>query len=226
MGASYSLKLGCRCTHSLDAGRDNHMNHRPRRTPPLVVYIQNVQGYLPVRSNNPYDDSQIIPRRDHDNMAPNFPLRYPPHSAGTREGALQHLHWHSRDTPDRGRDPRRCNPQSTSTSYSSSPMLPFSSQGYHNTPTYTSSWTSTDSNLMTMPTLHSIAQSPVSYDGSYSSDSASDKFTNVDGFRDSYCTLGSAENLPYHKASRISRRSINIKGFQRDVLQRRLLGHR
>ena len=140
---------------------------------------------VPVRTNHPYDDGQITPRRDHDNMAPNFPLRYPPHSAGTREGALQRLHWHSRDTPDSGRDPRRCNPQSTSTSYSSSPTLPFSSQGYHNTPTYTSSWTSTDSNLMTTPTLHSIAQSPLSYDGSYSSNSASDEFTNVDGFRDS-----------------------------------------
>ena len=45
MEASYSLKLGRRCTHSLDAGRDSHMNHRPRQTPPLVVYIQNVQGY-------------------------------------------------------------------------------------------------------------------------------------------------------------------------------------
>jgi hypothetical protein len=45
MEASYGLKLGRRCTRSLDAGRDSHMNHRPRRTPPLVVYIQNVQGY-------------------------------------------------------------------------------------------------------------------------------------------------------------------------------------
>lgn len=140
---------------------------------------------VPVRASHPYDDNQIVPRRDHESMAPNFPLRYPPHSTGTREGALQRLHWHSRDTPDSGRDLRRCNPQSQN-SFSSSPTLPFSSQGYHNTPTYTSSWTSTDSNLMTTPTLHSIGQS---YDGSYSSNSASipspDEFSNVDGFRDS-----------------------------------------
>lgn len=141
-----------------------------------------------IRANHLYEDSQIGPRRDHESMAPNFPLRYPPHSAGAREGALQRLHWHSRDTPDSARDPRRCNPQSTQTSFSSSPTLPFSSQGY-STPTYTSSWTSTDSNLMTTPTLHSITQSPLSYDGSYSSNSTSipspDEFTNVEGFRDS-----------------------------------------
>lgn len=143
-----------------------------------------------IRANQLYDDSQqVVPRRDHDSMAPNFPLRYPPHSAGTREGALQRLHWHSRDTPDNARDPRRCNTQSTQNSFSSSPTLPFS-QGYHSgtQPTYSSSWTSTDSSLMT-PTLHSIAQSPMSYDGSYSSNSASipspDEFTNVDGYRDS-----------------------------------------
>ena len=142
-----------------------------------------------IRANQLYDDSQqAVPRRDHESMATNFPLRYPPHSAGTREGALQRLHWHSRDTPDNARDPRRCNTQ-TQSSFSSSPTLPFS-QGYHNTqPTYSSSWTSTDSNLMTTPTLHSIAQSPLSYDGSYSSNSASipspDEFTNVDGYRDS-----------------------------------------
>ena len=140
-----------------------------------------------IRANQIYDDNQVVPRRDHE-MAPNFPLRYPPPSAGAREGALQRLHWHSRDVPDTARDPRRCNPPN---SFSSSPTLPFPSQGYHNTPTYTSSWTSTDSNLITTPTLHSIqvAQSPLSYDGSYSSNSASipspDEFTNVDGFRDS-----------------------------------------
>ncbi|KAF8813495.1 hypothetical protein BYT27DRAFT_7131611 [Phlegmacium glaucopus] len=142
-----------------------------------------------IRANNIYDDSQIVPRRDHETMAPNFPLRYPPHSTGTREGALQRLHWHSRDTPDSARDPRRCNPQPATNSFSSSPTMPFSSQGYHNTPTYTSSWTSTDNNLMTTPTLHSITQSPLSYDGSYSSNSTSipspDEFTNVEGFRDS-----------------------------------------
>jgi hypothetical protein len=122
-------------------------------------------------------------------MAPTFPLRYPPHSSGTREGALQRLHWHSRDTPDSTRDLRRCNSQSTHNSFPSSPTLPFSPQGYHNTqPTYSSSWTPTESNLMTTPTLHSIAQSPLSYDG-YSSNSASipspDEYTNVDGYRDS-----------------------------------------
>ena len=141
-----------------------------------------------LRANQLYDDNQVVPRRDHESMVPNFPLRYPPHSSGTREGALQRLHWHSRDTPDT-RDPRRCNPQSTQNSFSSSPTLPFSSQGYHNTqPNYSSSWTSTDSNLMTTPTLHSIAQSPLSYDGSYSNSASipsPDEFTNVDGYRDS-----------------------------------------
>jgi len=45
---------------------------------------------------------------------------------------------------------------------------PIVQQAYHNAqPTY-SSWTSTDSKLMTTPTLHSIAQSPLSYEGSYS----------------------------------------------------------
>ena len=137
-----------------------------------------------IRANQLYDDSQqAVPRREHESMEPNFPLRYPPHSAGAREGALQRLHWHPRDTPD-ARDPRRCSTQSSF----SSPTLPFS-QGYHNNqPTYSSSWTSTENNLMTTPTLHSIAQSPLSYDGSYSSNSASipsPDYTNVDGYRDS-----------------------------------------
>ena len=165
-----------------------------------------------IRPNQLYDDNTVS-RRDHhhhhaadSNMVlPNFPLRYPPHcsAAGTqaREGALQRLHWHSRDTPDNTtntttttRDPRRCHhPQN---SFSSSPTLPFSPQGYHtngngsNNSNYSSSsWTSTDNNnnLMNTPTLHSITQSPLSYDG-YSSNSASipspDEFTNVDGYRD------------------------------------------
>jgi Gti1/Pac2 family transcription factor len=142
-----------------------------------------------IRANQLYDDSQVVPRRDHESMVPNFPLRYPPHSAGSREGALQRLRWHSGDTPDSSRDPRRCNTQSTQNSFPSSPTLPFSPQGYHNTqPTYSSSWTPTD-NLMTTPTLHSITQSPLSYDG-YSSNSASIpspdvEYTHVDGYRDS-----------------------------------------
>ena len=144
-----------------------------------------------IKANQLYDDSQqAVPRRELESMAPNFPLRYPPHSAGAREGALQRLHWHSRDTQDNARDPRRCNTQSAQSSFSPSPSLPFS-QGYHNTqPTYSSSWTSTDNNLMTTPTLHSIGQSPLPYDGSYSSSNSAsipspDEYSNVDGYRDS-----------------------------------------
>lgn len=125
-----------------------------------------------IRSSHPYDDGQMIHRRDTDGIQANFPLRYMSHPAGTREGALQRLHWQSRDTTDT-REGRRGSQQATS-SFSPSPTLPFTPQGYHSsTPTYTSSWTPSDTNLLTTPTLHSVPSqaSVLSFDGSYSSNS-------------------------------------------------------
>lgn len=116
-----------------------------------------------------------------------YPVRYTPHPAGTREGALQRLHWHTRDTSESSRDPRRSTPGPHT--YSSSPTIPFPPQGYHN-PTYTSSWTTPDA-LLSTPTLHSISNQPnISYDGAYPTASNSivsspDDYPNVEEFRES-----------------------------------------
>ncbi|KDR78687.1 hypothetical protein GALMADRAFT_93756 [Galerina marginata CBS 339.88] len=139
------------------------------------------------RSSHPYEDGQIVNRRDNDSAQHNLPVRYT-HPNGTREGALQRLHWHSRDTPDHPRDLRRA-PQSNS-SFSPSPTMPFTAQGYHTT--YSSPWTSPDANLLTTPTLHSIATQPaISYDGTYTSHAASasisspEEYASVEDYQDS-----------------------------------------
>lgn len=132
-----------------------------------------------------YDESQLVSRRENSGLQHNYPIRYTPHPAGTREGALQRLHWHSRDTPDSSRETRRGASHGNG-SFSPSPTLPFTPQGYHTTPTYTSSWTSADA-ILTTPTLHSINNQPaISYDGTYSAAVASPEYaTGVDEFRDS-----------------------------------------
>ncbi|KAF8963145.1 Gti1/Pac2 family-domain-containing protein [Flammula alnicola] len=143
-----------------------------------------------VRASHQYDENQAMHRRDNEGMQQSYPVRYTPHPTGTREGALQRLHWPTRDTADNARDPRRGTPHSNS-SFSSSPTLPFTAQGFHTTaPTYTSSWTSSDANLLTTPTLHSVSNQPaISYNGTYPSTSASisspDEYPNVEEFRDS-----------------------------------------
>jgi len=147
-----------------------------------------------VRSAHPYDDGQMMHRRENDSIQSNsFPLRYTPHPNGTREGALQRLHWQSRDIPDAAREHRRVSTQ-TNHSFSHSPTMPFNAQGYHSSaPTYTSSWTPTDSSLLTTPTLHSISssQTSLSYDGTYSSNinpvplTSSEEFSAVEEYRDS-----------------------------------------
>jgi len=125
-----------------------------------------------IRSGHPFDDGQMIHRRENEGVQTNsFPHRYNPHPNGTREGALQRLQW--REVPaESGRDHRRVNSTQTSHSFPHSPTLPFNSQSYHSsaTPTYSSSWTQSDSNMLT-PTLHPIpsTQSSLSYDGSYPS---------------------------------------------------------
>jgi len=156
----------------------------------------NANGLYPDRTRvrsatHSYDESQMVSRRENGGLQHIYPIRYTPHTphpTGTREGALQRLHWHSRDTPDNSRDARRGASQGNGT-FSPSPTLPFTHQGYHtSTPTYTSTWTSADANLLTTPTLHSINnQSTISYDGTYSSAPvASPEYaTGVDEFRDS-----------------------------------------
>lgn len=147
-----------------------------------------------VRSAHPFDDGQMMHRRENEGVQSNFPHRYNPHPNGTREGALQRLQW--RDVPtESGRDHRRVASSQTNHSFSHSPPMPFNSQSYHSgtTPTYSSSWTQNESNMMT-PTLHPIppAQSGLSYDGSYSTNvssapiSTSEEFSTVDDqYRDS-----------------------------------------
>ncbi len=151
-----------------------------------------------VRSAHPYDDGQMMHRRENESAAAaaqnNFPLRYNTHPNGTREGALQRLHWHSRDLPDSTRDHRRLSSaQATNQSFPHSPNLAFNAQGYHsNATTYTSSWTTNDSTMMP-PTLHSISstQSGLSYDNAYSSNvnsapiSSPEEFSNVEEYRES-----------------------------------------
>jgi len=152
----------------------------------------NANGLFPdrarVRSTAHYDESQMVSRRENDGLQHNYPMRYTPHPTGTREGALQRLHWHSRDTPDHSRDTRRGAPQGNG-ALSPSPPLPFTNQGYHTgTPTYTSSWTAANANLLTTPTLHSInSQSNIPYDGTYSSASVGspEYATGVEEFCDS-----------------------------------------
>ena len=147
-----------------------------------------------IRSGHPFDDGQMIHRRENEGVqTSNFPHRYNPHPNG-REGALQRLQW--RDVPaESGRDHRRVNSTQTNHSFPHSPTIPFNSQSYHSssTPTYSSSWTQSDSNMMT-PTLHPIpsTQSSLAYDGSYSSTvssapiSSPEEFTTVDDqYRDS-----------------------------------------
>lgn len=129
-----------------------------------------------IRSGHPFDDGQMIHRRENEGVQTNsFPHRYNPHPNGTREGALQRLQW--RDVPaESGRDHRRVNSTQTNHSFPHSPTLPFNSQSYHSsaTPTYSSSWTQSDSNMLT-PTLHPIpsTQTSLSYDGSYPSNVSS-----------------------------------------------------
>ena len=142
-----------------------------------------------VRSAHPFDDGQMIHRRENEGVqSSNFPHRFNPHTNGTREGALQRLQW--RDVPtESGRDHRRVASSHTNHSFSHSPTMPFNSQSYHSsaTPTYSSSWTQNESNMMT-PTLHPIppTQSGLSYDGSYSTNvssapmSTSEEFSTVD----------------------------------------------
>ncbi|KAF9048847.1 Gti1/Pac2 family-domain-containing protein [Panaeolus papilionaceus] len=119
-----------------------------------------------LRNVHPYDEGGLLQQRRvaQDNMGTDFSLRYPVH--GSRESALQRLHWHPRDTPDNSRDLRRASVQNVH--FSNSPNVPFASQTTYqatNTPTYTSSWTPTDPSLLTTPTLHSVtSQSAISYD--------------------------------------------------------------
>ncbi|KJA25041.1 hypothetical protein HYPSUDRAFT_64995 [Hypholoma sublateritium FD-334 SS-4] len=141
-----------------------------------------------VRAAHQYEGHNTVHRRENDNLQHNYSVRYTPHPTGTREGALQRLHWHARDTSEGTRDPRR---SSTSAhGFSTSPTMPFTAQGYH-TPTYTSAWTSPDANLLNTPTLHPISsQANMSYDGTYAGSSNSivsspDDYPNVEEYHES-----------------------------------------
>lgn len=135
-----------------------------------------------------YEGNHAVHRRENDDLQQNYSVRYTPHPTGTREGALQRLHWHTRDTSEGTRDPRRSS--ASAHGFSSSPAMPFTAQGYH-TPTYTSAWTSPDANLLTTPTLHPISSQPnMSYDGTYAGGSNSivsspDDYPNVEEYRES-----------------------------------------
>lgn len=143
-----------------------------------------------IRPQHSYDEHQALHRRDTENTQhqQDYSVRYVAHPAATREGALQRLHWHTRDAPDVNRDLRRGTSQ-TSSSFSPSPTMPFSPQTYHTTPTYTSAWTSPDANLLNTPTLHPVSnQTVINYDGSYGSSTAissPDEYAGVDDFHDS-----------------------------------------
>jgi len=68
--------------------------------------------------------------------------------------------------------------------------MPYSSQGYHSTPTYTSSWTSSEAGLLTTPTLHPVSQPAITYDGNYTAAatngiSAAEEYANVEDYQDS-----------------------------------------
>ena len=89
-------------------------------------------------------------------MAANFLLRYPTFGRSSRTSGLCNMYT-SRETTDVG-DPRRCSTQFF--------LVFLHSRISHNQPTYSSSCTSIENNLMTTPTVHSIAKSPLSSDGS------------------------------------------------------------
>ncbi|KAF8903701.1 Gti1/Pac2 family-domain-containing protein [Gymnopilus junonius] len=144
-----------------------------------------------VRSAPQYEESQVVQRRDNNDGQSPFPLRYhTPHPTTTREGALQRLHWQPREAPEHPRDLRRGGGTTQgNNSFSHSPTVPFTPQGYHTSPTYTSTWTSPDANMMATPTLHSIStQGAISYDGTYNSTSAAvpspEGYANVEEFHD------------------------------------------
>lgn len=143
-----------------------------------------------IRSSHQYEDTHLSHRRDSESLQGGYSVRYTHHPPTTREGAIQRLHYLARDTSD-NRDLRRSSHTHASfTTSSHSPSLPFPSQGYQNPPTYTSSWTSSDTSLLTTPTLHSISnQTDMPYGGTYNSNTASivsspDDYSSVDNYRD------------------------------------------
>lgn len=163
----------------------------PETSPASQVSPGLYQDRSRVKSAHPYDDVQMMHRRENESASVqnSFPLRYTTHPNGTREGALQRLHWHPRDLPDSTRDRRVSSAQPTQ-SFPHSPTLAFNAQGYpSNATTYNSSWTTNDSTMMT-PTLHST-QAGLSYDNTYSSNvnsapiSSPEEFSNVEEYRES-----------------------------------------
>ncbi|TFK33449.1 hypothetical protein BDQ12DRAFT_691122 [Crucibulum laeve] len=120
-------------------------------------------------------------------MSPTFGHRYPAHVASRRE-ATQRLQWHPRDSSEGSKD-RRPSPHSA-TSFSPSPTLPFTPQTYHpSTQSYSSAWTSGDTNVISSPTLHTMSsQAGMSYDIPYHSVSrplsSPEEFTDVEEFGD------------------------------------------
>ena len=111
-----------------------------------------------IRTNQLSDDSQrAVTRREHESMAANFLLRYPTFGRSSRTSGLCNMYT-SRETTD-VRDPRRC-------SHGTQFFLVFlHSRISHNQPTYSSFCTSIENNLMTTPTVHSIAMSSLFSDG-------------------------------------------------------------
>lgn len=151
--------------------------------------ISNNSMYLDrtrTRPGHSFEESVGVLRRESQGISPTFSHRYPGHPGG-REGASQRLHWQTRDPSDPGKD-RRSSPHS-GTSFTPSPTLPFSSQGYHQSAShsYSSAWSSTDSRII--GTLHPVStHSGIHYDPSYAAGSGSlsspEDFTSVEDYGD------------------------------------------
>lgn len=141
-----------------------------------------------VRPSHPFEESVGVLRRESEGISPTFSHRYPGHPGG-REGASQRLQWQTRDPSDHVKD-RRSSPHS-GTSFTPSPTLPFTPQGYHSAShSYSSAWSSTDNRMIGTATLHPVStQSGISYDpSSYTTGSGSmsspEDFTSVEDYGD------------------------------------------
>lgn len=88
------------------------------------------------------DRSRVRPGHPYDHGGRDQEVRRDSHRLG----------WQNRDGSHSSRERR-----SPHSSFTPSPTLPFTPQGYHTTPSYTSAWTPSENNLMTTPTLHPIS---------------------------------------------------------------------
>ncbi|EAU85258.2 hypothetical protein CC1G_10044 [Coprinopsis cinerea okayama7 len=121
----------------------------------VVSVASNGGGNYPdrtrVRPGHPYEQADGL-RRDNNGVS--------------RRSESHRIAWHHRDGSHSSRDRR-----SPNSSFTPSPTIPFAAQGYHTSPSYTSSWTSDNTLMGSTPTLHPISNGSA-YD-SYSSNGGS-----------------------------------------------------